>query len=878
MENNKLMLNLVDCGSIRPDAFGVPKSEISTDLSRKRKAEFTGQHAKSFKGLSESDRNNLREEVMYLLLNDDKMSQAVSAYLGETLQGTAGTEFAKRNLEGTQQPDRRQFSQDLAYKIEACLFSSYGGASDVYIQKAQALILTLKDNTSSGVTNSNLPGDLCVGVSSPQTASFSERGDVSAFDQQHESAERSKTISLNGFSTNATCHLMRKMDPKQSAVPLRMTTSVSSSCTGSSHSEDGKPKNGVSSSGNPIKENTPATQHGSNVGEVAVEHSESLGVQKSNGRKDGNDLKRHFLNLDTERNSNMGTVNPSFDDKLWEGHLQLNSSHKMEAVAYRKSDVKPPKISWSKCIEVKGKVRLEAFEKFIQELPRSRNRALMIAKGYKEGQKIGVAELAPGVDIYVCPQSHTIITLLSKHGFYKGAAANLDDQDALIGCVVWRRNRATSSSLPKASETYVSPLSRQSSDSPSISSTPHSVETKAPPTNNLEGNQGTKQVTINNPTPDARTQYIEPIGIAIQNADADNKKVQQATLLCKNITHKQTVHQLSPVTVEGLSTSVPKDPRTNFFKVEKPNVPKERSKFDGATKVSKDSLSELFHALIRNPQKFGSPDDEDLPEFDFVSACGLPQFPLNVPPLISNEAKKQPQVAETSDPKCPLFSALRISRQLAVAHQQNLHPPIPLLQVEVNSHQESKKNGEHEMKVLVSISPTTKTTQSLCSKEEITGPTNVNCNMILPSPKVASQVVQKPLWDDDDDMPEWCPPSVDHKPETGPSASAASRPSFFFTPANITLGHFQAPQGPPYPQPQVHQPNFPQGHQPRPMDIHDQGNPPLLPTPIWPPSCNFARTPVMALNSNARPSLMPTSDIFDLRPFGGPMGERGQRF
>ncbi|ERN16011.1 hypothetical protein AMTR_s00030p00055790 [Amborella trichopoda] len=278
-----------------------------------------------------------------------------------------------------------------------------------------------------------------------------------------------------------------------------------------------------------------------------------------------------------------------------------------------------------------------------------------IAKGYKEGQKIGVAELESRVDIYVSPQSHTIITLLSMHGFYKGAAANLDDQDALIDCVVWRRNRATSSSLPKASETYVSPLSRQSSDSPTISSTPHSVETKPPQTNNLEGNQ-------------------------------------------------------------GLSSSVPKDPRTNFFKVEKPNVPKEQSKFDGATKVSKDFLSELFHALIRNPHKFGSPNDEDLPEFDFVSACGLPQFPLIVPPVISNKAKKQPQVAETSDPKYPLFSALPISRQLAVAHQQNLHPPIPLPQVEVNSHQESKKNGEHEMKVLVSMSPTTETTLSLCSK------------------------------------------------------------------------------------------------------------------------------------------------------------------
>ena len=34
--------------------------------------------------------------------------------------------------------------------------------------------------------------------------------------------------------------------------------------------------------------------------------------------------------------------------------------------------------TWSGFIEVKGKVRLEAFEKYVQDLPRSRNRGLMV--------------------------------------------------------------------------------------------------------------------------------------------------------------------------------------------------------------------------------------------------------------------------------------------------------------------------------------------------------------------------------------------------------------------------------------------------------------------------------------------------------------------
>lgn len=33
---------------------------------------------------------------------------------------------------------------------------------------------------------------------------------------------------------------------------------------------------------------------------------------------------------------------------------------------------------WPESIQVKGKVRLEAFEKYVKDLPRSRNRGLMV--------------------------------------------------------------------------------------------------------------------------------------------------------------------------------------------------------------------------------------------------------------------------------------------------------------------------------------------------------------------------------------------------------------------------------------------------------------------------------------------------------------------
>ena len=46
------------------------------------------------------------------------------------------------------------------------------------------------------------------------------------------------------------------------------------------------------------------------------------------------------------------------------------------------SGEKIPDVNWSEFVEVKGKVRLEAFEKYIKDLPRSRNRGLMVISYY----------------------------------------------------------------------------------------------------------------------------------------------------------------------------------------------------------------------------------------------------------------------------------------------------------------------------------------------------------------------------------------------------------------------------------------------------------------------------------------------------------------
>ncbi|KAK7281610.1 hypothetical protein RIF29_09752 [Crotalaria pallida] len=159
-------------------------------------------------------------------------------------------------------------------------------------------------------------------------------------------------------------------------------------------------------------------------------------------------------------------------DKLWDGCLMLNSSVTVSSVAFFKSGEKMLDVKWSEAIEVKGKVKLDDFEKYIQDLPRSRNRRLMVvslcwkegssklalagmkkvAKRYQECQRVGFAELSPSIVLYVCPHSETIITILAKHGFFKGKTAVEENKDSMIGCVVWRRKQINSNPVETKSE------------------------------------------------------------------------------------------------------------------------------------------------------------------------------------------------------------------------------------------------------------------------------------------------------------------------------------------------------------------------------------------------------------------------------------------
>ncbi|OMO80520.1 hypothetical protein COLO4_24054 [Corchorus olitorius] len=146
-------------------------------------------------------------------------------------------------------------------------------------------------------------------------------------------------------------------------------------------------------------------------------------------------------------------------ENIWEGLLQLNISVMTPVIGTFKSGEKTSTKEWSSLLEIKGRVRLDAFEKFLQELPMSRSRAVMVthfvckegstesergslieaADSYILDGRVGFAEPSSGVEIYFCPPRAKALEMLSKILSKDQFEALNAIDNGLIGVVVWRR-------------------------------------------------------------------------------------------------------------------------------------------------------------------------------------------------------------------------------------------------------------------------------------------------------------------------------------------------------------------------------------------------------------------------------------------------------
>ncbi|KAJ6810961.1 uncharacterized protein M6B38_155895 [Iris pallida] len=577
------------------------------------------------------------------------------------------------------------------------------------------------------------------------------------------------------------------------------------------------------------------------------------------------------LNLEEQRGSVVGKGSPIIVDKLWDGTLQLNTSTTVSAVAFFKSGEKAQDINWSEQVEVKGKVRLQAFEKFIQELPRSRSRTLMVislcwkagsseagltgikqvAKGYKDGEKVGFAQICQGFDLYICPLSDAIITILAKYGFFKGMTAVVEDPDSLIGCIVWRRGNTSSNPVSKVQDRKKvlsqdlplnspepsvvemnspimtvqeseskqerppnSVISEKTRSIPLESAGPKTTESMIIKSNN-GSSDGLPEIAVSVPyhSPLVQVQlssgqksdsilYSEiPITQAAESnqADAETKQkviprppqmligVQQPTHTHFSIgLHSLNSYYSGPASEQREQLSL--TPKSDSSFIQKPirsDLKAEVTQhiLPGPPPLSPDLLlkiiqskknagmvptgvSEVHRSIVgigepRDPvlgfetkqiSSYLVDDDGDLPEFDFNAACGVLKAPASKLSCSTHEThfhvdsfKNQPPVDKVKH-EVPH----PIAKPMEVMHKQqdSCFTGKPWTPYQGTTNTQPTRDGE--------LNSDYKPPQVQTLSQQF----NVKADK---DSKMGQTLPRKCRWgDDDDDMPEWCPPDMEH--------------------------------------------------------------------------------------------------------------------
>ncbi|XXG63740.1 hypothetical protein AAC387_Pa05g1854 [Persea americana] len=190
-------------------------------------------------------------------------------------------------------------------------------------------------------------------------------------------------------------------------------------------------------------------------------------VEAKYTRTDSN-LKPGSTHIESETDYSFGEIRC---EHVWEGLVQLNISAMAMVVGVYKSGERTSTKDWPSLLEIKGRVRLDAFEKFVQELRMSRSRAIMVvqfcwkdgspeegrlhmlevADSYVADERVGFAEPAPGMELYFCPPHRKMIEMLGLHLPKEHSESLSSVENGLIGIVVWRKVHVTTNSPKKSS-------------------------------------------------------------------------------------------------------------------------------------------------------------------------------------------------------------------------------------------------------------------------------------------------------------------------------------------------------------------------------------------------------------------------------------------
>ncbi|XP_073050930.1 uncharacterized protein [Primulina eburnea] len=213
---------------------------------------------------------------------------------------------------------------------------------------------------------------------------------------------------------------------------------------------------------------------------------------KDASTKHSDDVKK--LEVMTDKSSGSPTKQkylPSYASRvsyIWEGILQLNISTSINVGGIFQSGEKTSTKEWPTSLEIKGRVRLDSFEKFLRELPMSRTRAVMVLQfvlgdkssktphsslseaidSFAADERLGYAETSAGVELYLCPPTAKMTTMINEHIPMKQSETdNTVENGLLIGVVVWRKAHKSSIVSPNNSSSFNKhSLKKQSLDPP----------------------------------------------------------------------------------------------------------------------------------------------------------------------------------------------------------------------------------------------------------------------------------------------------------------------------------------------------------------------------------------------------------------------------
>uniref|UniRef100_A0A804PHS7 TFIIS central domain-containing protein n=1 Tax=Zea mays TaxID=4577 RepID=A0A804PHS7_MAIZE len=202
-------------------------------------------------------------------------------------------------------------------------------------------------------------------------------------------------------------------------------------------------------------------------GHIAVQNSDLTEprdgeLSKSSPSPDKDEAKKTTVDNASNSDSvhhNQAASLPMIRESIWEGAIQLTVSSLCNVVAIFKSGEKPSLKDWRSFIEIKGRVKLSAFQEFVDQLPKSKSRAIMITElCWKEGssesgrqnilqtidayisdERVGLAEPAEGIELYLCPPHGKTVEILSRHLPKEHQESLAVAGSSFIGVVVWRR-------------------------------------------------------------------------------------------------------------------------------------------------------------------------------------------------------------------------------------------------------------------------------------------------------------------------------------------------------------------------------------------------------------------------------------------------------